>query len=272
MKQKKIARHGWRLLCTAAVVATVLIEGCSFGRVDSIEVLPTGRKLDLDRNVYGFVKGDLVEFQMWGVGKCTKARLNFGDGVVIYEDNIDFGEAGAIMPWVVKHSYQGWAGPKTIMAEGVTNCRGRVTAPIRIFMPSNTFGSYREDFQLAFRPGSLVCEPVPNVPPLRPNTLVNITGNSGPRLRINFNCIFCSFNPDGEPGSRAPNNFPFPGLRKYSLVLRVGTQLEQGGMNESFITRQSGPLEVCFNTDSLPLLDNTGAWSILIVVDESNAP
>jgi len=271
MKQKKIARHGWRLLCTAAVVATVLIEGCSFGRVDFIEVLTTGGKRDWNRNVYGFVKGDPVEIHVWGVGPCTKAKLNFGDGVVI-EDNIDFGKAGATTPWVVQHSYQGWAGPKTITAEGVTNCGGKATEPIRIFMPSNTLGSYSEDFQLAFRPGSRVCEPVPDVPPLRPNTRVNITGNSGPRLRINFNCIFCSFNPDGEPGSRAPNNFPFPGLRKYSLVLRVGTQFEQGGMNENFITRQSGPLEVCFNTDSLPLLDNTGAWGILIVVDESNTP
>lgn len=54
------------------------------------------------------------------------------------------------------------------------------------------------------------------------------------------------------------------------MVIRVGTQVVQGGTNMNFITNKSGHLEICVNDDRLD--DNTGAWGIGISVDESQAP
>jgi len=51
--------------------------------------------------------------------------------------------------------------------------------------------------------------------------------------------------------------------------MRVGTQVVQGGTDVTFTTTQAGPLEVCVNDDSLS--NNTGAWGLLIDVDESGA-
>jgi hypothetical protein len=53
------------------------------------------------------------------------------------------------------------------------------------------------------------------------------------------------------------------------MVLRVGTQVVQGGTDVTFTTSQAGPLEVCVNDDNLS--DNTGAGGLRIEVDESNA-
>jgi hypothetical protein len=108
--------------------------------------------------------------------------------------------------------------------------------------------------------------------PLRSGTKVGIKTNPNPIVKINFGCPFnmCVYDADGEPNSSAPASFPFQGLRKYSLVLRVGQQVVQGGTDMSFVTNQGGLLEVCVNDEKLD--DNTGAWGIGIAVDESQAP
>jgi hypothetical protein len=53
------------------------------------------------------------------------------------------------------------------------------------------------------------------------------------------------------------------------MVLRVGTQVEQGGTNVMITTNQVGALEVCVNDDNLA--DNSGAWGVHVEVDESAA-
>jgi hypothetical protein len=101
---------------------------------------------------------------------------------------------------------------------------------------------------------------------------VSIKTNPDPNVKINFGCSFngCIYDADGEPNSSASSSFPFPGLRKYSLVLQVGTQIAQGGTNMSFVTNQGGLLQLCVNDEQLN--DNTGAWGVGISVDESQAP
>jgi hypothetical protein len=216
-----------------------------------------------------------VEVNIWGEGICSLVRLNFGDGQFIEGSNIDFGKSGAQIPWVVSHAYQGWPGPKTLTAEGVTNCAGKESQSLHVFQrpPNQSNNLSPEAFMLAYgQPGPNVCDAL-NAPPLRRNTRVTITTNPDPAVRINFGCVLpgCIYDADGEPNSVAPAGFPFPGLKKYSLVLRVGTQQPiQGGSNVSFTTTQEGPLEICVNDDHIS--DNSGAWGIIILVDESEAP
>jgi len=85
---------------------------------------------------------------------------------------------------------------------------------------------------------------------------------------VNFGCPLnsCIYDADGRPGSIADSRFPFPGLKEFSLVLRVGTQVVQGGTNMSFISTDAGKLEICLN-DSTPE-DNAGGYEIDIRVDE----
>lgn len=73
-----------------------------------------------------------------------------------------------------------------------------------------------------------------------------------------------------RPAPGAPFTFPFPGLRQYSLVLRVGSQVGQGGTGVPFTVAQDGQLELCMN-DDVPV-DNTGGWGIALTVDERGAP
>jgi hypothetical protein len=53
-----------------------------------------------------------------------------------------------------------------------------------------------------------------------------------------------------------------PGLREFSLVLRIGTQGVQGGTDVRFTTTERGPLEICVNDGVLS--DTRGGWEIHI--------
>jgi hypothetical protein len=106
------------------------------------------------------------------------------------------------------------------------------------------------------------------------NTVIQVSSPATDNnLRINFGCWFggCIYNADGSIGSKARASFPFPGYRDYSLILRAGGQVVQGGTNVSFVTTNQTPsdLEFCLNDDSLS--DNHGQWFIKLVVDESQA-
>jgi hypothetical protein len=134
------------------------------------------------------------------------------------------------------------------------------------------------DYALAYaQPGVNVCDVASSTyKPLRPNTTVTVSSPTG--LKINFGCIAsgCIYDADGEPNSSAPSNFPFPGFRKYSLVLRMRNQYGlttafQGGTNTTFNTgNNTGMIEVCVNDDNIR--DNSGGWRIDISVDESQSP
>ncbi|HLF48280.1 MAG TPA: hypothetical protein VJA45_02810 [Methylomirabilota bacterium] len=235
------------------VVVALVLQGC-FGRVQYIA--PSTFNAPLRQP---------VTFEVWGVDTCTTLSVDFGDGgQPVPFSNVNFGASGAARPFPVTHTYSYWGGLKTLTAEGVTNCTGKAQAKVSV-LP--------DVFTLGFgQPVPSACTPVPNVPRLRRNTVVRLSDVSSPSnpARINFGCLLsgCIYSADGQ-NAPAPPGFPFPALNKYSLVIRVGTQVVQGGTNVTFTTTQAGPMEVCLNDDILP--DNTGAWGIGILVDESNA-
>jgi hypothetical protein len=102
-------------------------------------------------------------------------------------------------------------------------------------------------------------------------SLVHIT--SPPTQEVNFGCSFngCIYDADGKPGSSAAAPFPFPGFREFSLVLRVGTQLFQGGKNAQFTVPVGGSLELCQNPIN-SAANITGGWEVDIDVDELGTP
>jgi hypothetical protein len=112
------------------------------------------------------------------------------------------------------------------------------------------------------------CITVPNLPELRPGLTVttadpHITAMSFTRGPIGV----VRYYTEGEVNSVAPANFPFHDLPKYSLVLRLGTQIVQSSSSGAkFVTNQAGKLEVCVNDDSLD--DNGEAWSVDLRIEE----
>ncbi len=127
-----------------------------------------------------------------------------------------------------------------------------VAKPLRLGFMSPTSGSS--------------CVLVPNLPPLRPG--LRLIASDLNTTKINVGC--CDPFPDstvstfGAAGTLAGVTFPFSGFRKYSLVMRVGSQREPG--DTTFTTNQAGPLEVCINDDNLA--NNSGAWGIGIQISE----
>jgi hypothetical protein len=248
-----INRADWRatmLRLTAAIplllVFALGVQSCTFAQVQTVKF-----------DHFNLQRGQPWDFTVMGTGNCTMLRMNWGDTSSNDFPNVDF-DAN---PLGVKfsHVYNGWGGTKTVIAQGVTNCVGTPQTQIRVVPP----------FKLGFgQPTATACSAVPGVPPLRANTTVHITANPDPFARIDFGCLLggCVYDAAGEPNSVAPSGYPFPGLRKYSLVVRIGTQVEQGGMDFFFHVNQAGPMEVCVNDDKIS--DNSGAWGLNIDVNE----
>ncbi len=282
-----------RLLLWAAAISSLLLAGCA-GVINRVELDPATPMVCNDAHaVCGIESNHEVTFKVWGRGKCGSVGLNFGDGTpVVFSGPVDFGDQGTT-PWEVKHTYSfsSWPGAKTVHAYSAQNCSGLATLPQNILHKNLNSPGYRADFWLAFfQPGAQACghdslstyehlysSPVPprpqvTVPPLRPNSRVYVTTNPDPAIKINFGCVFsgCIYDANGEPNSSAPANYPFPNLRKYSLVFRVGGQVVQGGTSMNFTAASGGTLEVCVNDDNWS--DNTGAWGIKFIVDETQSP
>jgi len=257
------------------------------GSINRVEVAP-GTHIVCDTSLgtpCGVDNIQTVTIRVWGQGKCDSIGLDFGDGSpTVFSPPFDFGQAGASKPFEVSHVYRNaWPGPKTIHAYSASNCIGESRQTIQV-MHSAGGGDYHANYILALaqpflplpgQPANSIteCALVPNVVPLRTNTKVTVTTNPNPDIKINFGCAFggCVYGPDGKPDSVASSNFYFPGLREYSLVLRIGGQVIQGSSHFLFVTDHAGPLEVCVNDDKNSLAENTGAWGIAFVVDESQA-
>jgi hypothetical protein len=235
------------LAALSLALAAVVLPACKGGTIQGI----TGQ--------VGSTTSSPASFQVSGQGVCDKLSIDFGDGTPpAIVPNYDFAN---IPP--VSHLYAGWRGRKTVKAGSVENCVGEAQMIFTIG-PTILNVGYAQ-------PRPTACDPIPGKPALRKNTKVHITTNPAPNVRIDFGCAFggCVFDADGRNPSTAGPALPFPGLRELSMVLKVGTQVVQGGTDVTFTTSQAGPLEVCVNDDNLS--DNTGAWGLRIEVDESNA-
>jgi hypothetical protein len=198
-----------------------------------------------------------VSFILNGVGKCTDLTIAWGDGFPL--DHNEFVDLAAHR--VFTHTYSDWPGGKTVTAQGVTGCAGTARTRFTIEPSLVTIVWARDPTR-----NIQMCVATPGQPDLASNSLVHIT--SPPSQVVNFSCQFngCIYDADGRPGSAASASFPFPGLREYSLVLRVGTQVFQGGKSVQFTVPTGGTLELCQNTDKPET--STGGWEVDIKVDE----
>ena len=222
-------------------------------------------------------------FDVSGTGRepCELIRLDFGDGSRTIGGPHDF--AMANQPFVAEHTYgrTAWPGLKRVRATGIGNCFGDARLGVRMMerVPANngpgTF-VFADKLVVAFAQPPLdpadqaPCKPVPLKASLRRDAVVTVRSNPDPKFRIDYGCWLsgCIYDADGEPGSTAPTGWAFPGMRQYSMVLRVGSQTVQGGNFTRFVTGSSGPLEICLNDMNLSMNDNFGGLLLSITVDE----
>jgi len=167
----------------------------------------------------------------------------------------------------LEHTYTGWQGGKTVTVTAKQGCEGRV---------NTRFVTTPAVFDLAFaRPGPNACDTIPGKPPVQNRTNVTIT--TAPTAGRCGGIWYDDQNPhcyDAEGiavlATSSGTFFPFPGMRQFSLVLRVGTQVVQGGTNMSFTTTQTGPLEFCVNEPNPR--KGVGGYEIHIRADEMGPP
>ena len=224
-----------------------------------------------------------LAFEVTGSGTCEHIGIDWGDGSTMDLDvahttscHVDTDASGAkSFRCYVEHTF-GWEGGKTVTA---TATRGCVGPDGRTGSRVNTrFLTSPAIFVLAFaRPGPNACDAVPNKPPLAERTNVRITtvpivarcpGIYYPN--VTPHCYDADGVADLATATGGSTNFPFLGLRKFSLVLMVGTQVVQGGTNVSFMTNQSGPLLFCVNEPDSRA--GVGGYEIHIRIDEMGPP
>jgi hypothetical protein len=111
------------------------------------------------------------------------------------------------------------------------------------------------------------CMVVPNLPLLRPGLTVTATDQRNTAMSFTGGIGALRYYTEGEVNSVAPAQFPFPGKPKYSLVLRLGTQIVQTNLSGAkFVTNQAGKLEVCVNDDTRS--DNNEGWAVDLRIEE----
>ena len=284
MTKRSAQKTPSRLLSFLIVGISCLVAACNSGLIKRVEVDPaTHMVCDSTFNTpCGVLDTQSVTILVWGEGKCDSVGLDTGAGSKYYNGPVDFGQAGASVPVKFTYSYSSgaaWPGLKTIHAFSTSNCMGEARTTIQVM---RRIGSVvRSDLPFALKqpysfangitPGPCILAfDQQHVAPLRPNTKVTVTAKPDPNNKINFGCLGCSFGVDGETGTSAvAPPFPFQGMAKHSLVLRVGTKTFQGGSQTSFTTTDKAALELCVNDDNLQ--DNTDEWDFTISVDESQA-
>lgn len=266
---------------TLIVAISCLLAACNSGLIKRVEIDPATRMVcDSTFNTpCGVLDTQPVTILVWGEGKCDSVGLDTGTGTKHFAAPVDFGQAGASVPVKFTYNYgSAWPGIKTLHAFSAANCMGEARQTIQVMRKIGNTAQADLKFTLA-QPYSFANGITPGpcklafdqhqVTALRPNTKVTVAAKPDPNKMINFGCLGCRYGVDGEAGSSAIAPLPFPGMAKYSLVLRVGTQVVQGGSLVSFTTNNKAALEICVNDDNLR--DNTGEWNFTISVDESQA-
>jgi hypothetical protein len=81
---------------------------------------------------------------------------------------------------------------------------------------------------------------------------VKFGGDSGP-----------GYTADGDSGA-ADAGYPAPGLRRLSLVCRVGNAWHQGGVSATFTADDEGTLRLQAN--DFELANNTGSWTVTVLI------
>jgi len=161
----------------------------------------------------------------------------------------------------------------TTKSEGSNGCIGN--ARLRFNAPPM---SRRLGFT---QPGTMICQTPTSspLPGMMPRMLVHVRTFPAepPNERgINFGCVAagCVYDADGKPGTSAIAPFPFLGMREYSLVLRIGSQVVQGGTNVQFTTASTstGPLLFCLNDRDNDVTNYLRGYIIEISVKQLGPP
>jgi len=255
----------FHLKAFAACLSGLLLTGCNatgvIKGVNPVQPIPSvDTSCVISPN--GTCPGSPLSVIVNGTGKCTELKIDWGDEVIQTQQQIDLQSNP-----VFTHTFCCWGGGKTVTVEGTGGCTGKVNT--RFVMEPSV---YQLGFNVVASPTAQICHQMPgNFPAIGKHDLVKI--KTFPRsdfpAGVNFGCPLdsCIYNADGRPGSVADSTFPFPGLKEFSLVLRVGTQVWQGGTNTSFLSNgNAGGLEVCLN-DSTPS-DNAGGYRIDFTIDQ----
>lgn len=212
-----------------------------------------------------------VSVAVSGSGTCGEMEIDWGDTQKITPQSVDLGGNP-----VFDHHY-GLGGGKTVTVEGKRGCLGKVRT--RFIVQPAAYALAFIQVQKPGEPSAPTCVGVPNHPGVRLGEQLRITTTpAGGWTGINFGCPFngCIYDADGRPGSVADSSFPFPGLREYSLVLRVDEtfgvreQVVQGGTNVSFTSTVDGQLKVCLNDHDMT--NNSGGYQIDIRLDQLGPP
>lgn len=271
-----------------AVLAGMALSGCSSG-ITGMGLFPqTPLSCDPGGTVCGLSNTGLYYFEVRGHGSCGTIGIDWGDGASQTMRG-DFA-ATASKTWIdVPHDFsrtvagqtiQSWPGPKQTRAYSVANCTGDVRFPYRL-MHTTTLPDGSPRHSAAYTLGisgkqDKPCGSLPQMANLRIGSRV-IVDELPSNTDMNFGCLFngCINGPEGNAG-QVTAAFPFPTMRRHSLVLRVvntvagQVQLVQGlGQHTEFVVNANGPLEFCVNDDALG--DNSGGWGLAVQVDETTA-
>jgi hypothetical protein len=210
-------------------------------------------------------------FVLEGKGTCDSVDVDWGDGTIetgfvpVPGQRIEL-ETSNIETRYLFHTYTGWGGGKTITVTG-NGCEGTIRGRFNANGGTRAIGWN----QPAPAGTTGVCQTPSGLPGLIPRMLVKasvqtVSGIPG----INFGCFAggCVYNADGRPGTAAGSSFPFPGLREYSVIYRVGSQVVQGGSETQFTTAAAAPMEFCLNDGDNDLTNNDGGFEVTISVDQ----
>lgn len=271
----------------ASLILTIgafLLGGCA-GGITGVSLAPFSRTVcDPTGAVCGVPDSEMATFQVSGQGKCGTIGVNYGDGALVNTNGNFYLFTPGLIYFAHEYTTQrplgprAWPGPRTVHAYSVSNCVGEARMPLNVLI-ERTNAAGQVEFFPAFRvglaPTAMACNVLSNTRPIRKGSTVSITEIPGSPM-INFGCAFngCTNNTAGNSGATHPG-FPFPGLRRHSLVLRIvsasgETQEEQGQPITRFVANVDGPLEFCVNDTVLS--DNSGAWALDVSVDETTVP
>ena len=203
--------------------------------------------------------GTSTRFELTGAGGCL-VDVDWGDGQIDTQTPANL--SGPVTDRTISHVYSGWRGGKTVTVEGARNCIGKV---------NTRFVTEPPVLRIAFaQPGPMPCQAMPNRPLLRRGNIFRLTATpaTGSERGIDFGCFAggCVYDLDGKPGSSAVAPFPFVGLREYSLVVRNGSQIVQGGMNMQFTATEDAVPDICINDNTTT--NNRGGYVLDIRVDQ----
>lgn len=277
------------ILLFAVSLVSLLLTGCAAG-ITGLELDQTSTDLrvktvcDPTGSVCGVSDSDFVPFRILGQGVCGEIGIDFGDGTKLsHQGNFT---AGTVSPGVFLEAHKygpsmvgvplTWPGPRTVRAFSVDKCVGEARLRVNVLHKKQDqagISFFSPTLAVGIAPTTAACNSIPGFRDIRAGSTVSVSEvPGGPRM--SFGCggdAICQDN--NTSGNSGPTHagFPFPEMRRHSLVLRIvsasGQQREQGGPRVSFVTTQTGPLEFCVN-DTITS-DNTGGWGVAVTVDET---